>query len=163
MSLVSVMDASKNILATSGGGVDVDFDVTMLVQVVFFLVLLAVLKPMLFDPMLKLFEERERRIEGAKIKARKIDEESAGALTKYEAAMQKARSSANLERDKLRAEGAKIENEILARVRASTAATLAEGRSRILDQVTAARASLKGDVALLAKDVAARVLGREVH
>ena len=40
---------------------------------------------MLFDPMLKLFEEREKRIDGAKVQARHIDEKSAGALTKYEA------------------------------------------------------------------------------
>lgn len=162
----SLMDASKNLLgtgSTSGGGIDVDFDVTMLVQIVFFLILLAVLKPTLFDPMLKLFEERERRIEGAKLQARKTDEASAGALSKYEAEMQKARASANLERDKLRAEGVKAENEILAKVRASTTKTLAEGRATLGEEVAAAKASLKADVAALAKDLAGRVLGREVH
>ena len=142
---------------------DVDFDVTMLVQIVFFLILLAVLKPTLFDPMLRLFEERERRIEGAKLQARKTDEASAGALSKYETAMQRARASANLERDKLRAEGVKTENEILAKVRASTAKTLAEGRGKLGEDVAAARASLKTDVTVLAKELAGRVLGREVH
>jgi F-type H+-transporting ATPase subunit b len=163
MSLVSVMDASKNMLVSSGGGVDVDFDVTLVVQIVFFLLLLGVLKPTLFDPMLKLFEERERRIEGAKLLARKTDEASAGALSKYESEMQKARAGANVERDKLRAEGVKLENEILAKVRASTTKTLAEGRSAITEQVNAARASLKAEMAPLAKELAARVLGREVH
>jgi F-type H+-transporting ATPase subunit b len=89
-----------------GGGVVVDLDVTLVGQIVLLLVLLAVLKPLLFEPMLKLFEERERRIDGAKLQARRLDEASAGALTKYEAEMQKARSAGNLERDKLRAEGA---------------------------------------------------------
>jgi len=59
---------------------------------------------MLFDPMLKLFAEREKRIDGAKLEARKIDEKSGEALTKYDTEMGKARALANLERDKIRAE-----------------------------------------------------------
>ena len=164
-SLASTMTAASENLAgaVAGGGVDVDFDVTVLVQIALFLVLLAVLKPVLFDPMLKLFEERERRIDGAKLAARKVDEASAGALSKYEAEMAKARTSANAERDKLRNEGVKTELEILAKVRATTAGTLDEGRKRIREQLESARTALKGDVTVLAKDMAARVLGREVH
>ena len=81
--------------AASGGGVVVDLDVTVVGQVVLFLILLVVLKPLLFEPMLKLFEERENRIEGAKLQARKMDEASAGALSKYEAEMHKARTAGN--------------------------------------------------------------------
>ena len=113
--------------------------------------------------MLKLFEEREKRIEGAKVQARKTDEASAGALAKYEAAMAKARTSANAERDKLRAEGVKAENEILGKVRAATATSLEEGRGRMSEEVATARGKLKTDVNVLARELAARVLGREVH
>src|SRR5689334_10490485 len=123
MSLVSVTDAFGSVvmsaLSSEGGGVEVDFDLTVVGQVVLFVFLFIVLKPMLFDPMLHLFEERERRIDGAKLLARKIDEKSAGALTTYETEMAKARAAANAERDKIRNEGLKTESEILARVRAS--------------------------------------------
>ena len=162
-SLASMMTASENAFRTASGGVEVDFDITVLFQVVLFILLLLVLKPVLFDPMLKLFEERERRIEGAKLQARKIDEASAGALSKYDTEMAKARGIANVERDRLRAEGVKSENEILARVRATTATTLEQGRGRIGQEVLTARAALKADVSVLAKELAARVLGREVH
>src|SRR6266568_1351766 len=89
MSLVSVTDAFGSVVmsalsSSEGGGVEVDFDLTVVGQIVLFLFLFIVLKPMLFDPMLHLFEERERRIDGAKLLARKIDEKSAGALTTYE-------------------------------------------------------------------------------
>jgi F-type H+-transporting ATPase subunit b len=171
MSLVSVTDASLSVftstfssaLSSEGGGVTVDFDLTVLGQVVLFLILLVVLKPMLFDPMLHLFEERERRIDGAKLLARKIDEKSATALTTYETEMAKARASANAERDKLRGEGLKQESEILARVRAATAQTLEEGRKKMQEEVTRARASLQGEAGSIAKELATRVLGREVH
>jgi len=113
--------------------------------------------------MLKLFEEREKRILGAKLQARKLDEGSADALTKVESEMQRARTAGNVERDKLRAEGVKVENEVLAKVRASTTETLDAGRKRLAEDIVTARAALKADAANLAKELAGRVLGRPVQ
>jgi F-type H+-transporting ATPase subunit b len=159
MSLVRVTDS----LRASGQAVVVDFDATVLGQIVLFVVLLLILKPVLFDPMLKLFEEREKRILGAKLQARKLDEGAVGALTKYESSMQQARTAGNAERDKLRAEGTKTENEILAKVRATTTQTLDDGRKRLAEELLSVRASLKADAKGLAKELAGRVLGRQVQ
>jgi F-type H+-transporting ATPase subunit b len=153
---------AQGVTARAASGVEVDVDLTVLGTIALFLVLFVVLKPLLFDPMLKLFEEREKRTLGAKKEAREMDQKSAGAQSKYEAEMQKARAAANAERDKLRAEGQKTENEILSKVRASTAQSLEEGRKRAGAELASARAKLKTDAAVLAKDLAARVLGREV-
>ncbi len=142
--------------------VEVDLDLTLVGQMVLFVVLMLVLKPLLFDPMLKLFEEREKRIDGAKLEARKIDQQSTGALTKYESAMAKARGEANAERDKLRAEGTKIENEILSRVRAESAKTLEEGRKRMSADRLSIEESIGREVKSLARDLAGTTLGREV-
>jgi|SRR5580692_3679020 F-type H+-transporting ATPase subunit b len=148
---------------SGGGGVVVDLDVTVVGQVVLFLVLLVVLKPLLFEPMLKLFEEREKRIEGAKVQARRMDEASAGALSKYEAEMQRARAVGNAERDKLRAQGTKEENEILGKVRESTAATLDAGRKRLATEVGEVRRALRAESTGIGRELAARVLGHEVE
>jgi F-type H+-transporting ATPase subunit b len=142
--------------------VEVDLDLTVIGQMVLFVVLMLVLKPLLFDPMLKLFEEREKRIDGAKLEARKIDQQSTGALSKYESAMAKARGEANAERDKLRAEGTKIENDILSRVRGESAKTLDEGRKRMSAERLALEESLGREVRALARDLAGTTLGREV-
>jgi F-type H+-transporting ATPase subunit b len=160
MSLAIVIDATS---LNAGGAVDVDFDLTVVGQIVLFLVLMAILKPILFDPMLKLFEEREKRIDGAKLQARKTDEASAGALAKYENALLDARNTANAEREKLRAEGLKTENEILAKVRAATASTLEAGRKHTEADVRQVRGTLPGTANQLALDIAGRVLGREVQ
>lgn len=146
----------------SSGGVEVDLDWSFLVTVGLFVVLFVTLKPVLFDPMLKLFEEREKRIDGARHEARAMDEKSAGALAKYEAEMQKVRNAANLERDKIRGEGTKTEADILAKVRSSTAVTVEEGRKRAAEEVAKARRELQATSRELAKDFASRVLGREV-
>src|SRR5580692_12947840 len=132
------------LLAAAPQAISVDFDATFLVQLVLMAGLTLVLKPLLFDPMLKLFEEREKRIDGAKLQARKIDEKSATALAKYETEMAKARAAAAADRDKIRAEAQKREQEILASVRAVTSKTLEDGKRAAHAEAERARTGLKG-------------------
>jgi F-type H+-transporting ATPase subunit b len=142
--------------------ITVDLDLTFVIQVILFVGLTLVLKPVLFDPMLKLFEERERRIDGAKLQARHIDEQSVTALSKYETEMAKARAVANSEREKLRAEAAKRENEILSQVRQTTTRLIEDGKRRTQEEAQRARAGLRASVSGLAGDLATKALGREV-
>ncbi len=144
------------------GGVNLDFDATLFVQVGFIIVLWIVLKPMLFDPMLKLFEEREKRIEGAIKRARKIDEKSTEAKAEYDAAMSTARAEGNAERERLRAESLKKENELLTKVRGETQQKVDAARKSADEDLAAVRAKLAPHARQLAKQVASRVLGREV-
>jgi len=143
--------------------ISVDFDSTVVVQVVLLVVLTLALKPLLFDPMLRLFEEREKRTEGVKLAARQIDEKSATALATYDAEMAKARASANVERDAQRALGLKREQEILSKAREETAKVIEEGKQAVRAAADKARATLKSDTATLIQDVAGRALGRQVQ
>src|SRR4051794_32323191 len=63
--LLAHFASSSNAASFAEGGVTVDLDASFVVQLVLFVVLLVVLKPLLFDPMLRLFEEREKRIDHA--------------------------------------------------------------------------------------------------
>lgn len=160
---MSLVNTTTNLASFAQAAVDVDFDLSVLIQAGLFLVLLVVVKPVLLDPMLKLFEERERRIDGAKLEARKMDEASAGALTKFEAEMAKVRSSANAERDKVRAEAVKAEGELLAKVREKTATKLEAGRKAAAEETKKARMALEAESRELGRALASRALGREVH
>lgn len=168
MSLLNVSNLSESTLKalnfgmSEGGGVTVDLDGTIVVQIALFVVLLLVLKPLLFDPMLKLFEEREKRIEGTRREASKEDERSAKALAKYEAILGKAREAGASEREALRADAAKREAELMARVRASVATTVEQGRAAIADEAKTARGALVGEASTLGRSIASRVLGREL-
>lgn len=166
MSLLSVSTVSLSGFATEGslaeGAVNVDLDASLFVQVGIFIVLLLILKPLLFDPMLKLFEEREKRIEGTRREAAKEDKRSAEALAKYEAILAKAREAGNAESTAIRNEGAKREAEILAKVRTQVSATLEEGRSAIAAAKRDARTRLAADAQTLGREIATRVLGRQV-
>jgi F-type H+-transporting ATPase subunit b len=165
---MSLLGVSTSLLGVSNsallreGGVTVDLDLSLFVQLGFFIVLLLVLKPVLFDPMMRLFEEREKRIEGTRHEATKVDEKSAKALAKAQAIVAKGRDAGALERDALRAEGVKREAELMTQVRASSASTLEQGRSAIAQEATAARKELREAAGALGRDMATRVLGREV-
>jgi F-type H+-transporting ATPase subunit b len=159
---MAFLHIEEAITRVAGGGVEVDFDWTILGQIGLFLVLLVSLKPLLFDPMLKLFEERERRIDGARRKARDIDDQSAGALAKYEAAMTTARAEGNTEREKIRSTGIAQETALLSMVRLETMRQTDEGKQAALAELAKVRQALGLQVPDMARDLAKRVLGREV-
>lgn len=142
--------------------VSVDFDLTFLAQFVLFTAFISLLKPLLFDPLLKVFEERERRTEGAKEEARKMDAKAGELLTRYEAELAKARQEAGLEREKLRAETAKLEVAIMSEARAETARILEAGKARITAEVDDLRKELELKKPELAAQIASRIIGREI-
>jgi F-type H+-transporting ATPase subunit b len=161
MSLLAV-STSNLIDAAAEGAVTVDADLSLFVQLGFFVVLLFILKPTLFDPMMKLFEEREKRIEGTRNQATRTDIKSAKAKAKADAIVAKGREAGAAERETLRAEGIKREVELMTLVRAETAQTLERGRAETGSEADAARKQLRLDAHALGRDMAARVLGREV-
>ena len=120
MSLLGVSTLTDTGRALVEGGVTVDLDLTLVVQLGFFLVLLFVLKPTLFDPMMRLFEEREKRIEGTRHEATKEDERSAKALAEVAATLEQGRAAIAVETRAARQE--------------------LEGEVRVLGRETASRA-----------------------
>jgi F-type H+-transporting ATPase subunit b len=146
-----------------GGGVNIDFDLTFVAQMVVFAGLVLILKPLLFDPVLKIFEQRELYTEGAKSDARKLQEEAGVLLRKYERELERVNQVAAAERERLRAETGKLEAEILNEARQTTAKIIDEGRQKIATEVNAIRFQLGRESERVAREIAAKVLGREVN
>ena len=144
------------------GGVTLDFDMTFVLQMVIFAAFIIIVKPLLFDPLMKLFEERERRTEGARVLARRMDERAGELLRRYEAELDAVRRVAAEERDKLRAEAQRLEARILAEARAEAAKIVEEGKKKLEVERRAIRAELSARAPQIARDIASRVLGREL-
>src|SRR6186713_1654026 len=142
--------------------VSIDLNKTVLLQMVIFAVLIVVLKPLLFDPILKIFALREERTEGARERARKLQLKAGDLLTRYEKELERINQAAAAERDKARTETAKLEAEILTEAREVTLRVEREGRERIQQEVTQLRTDLQKQSGTMAREIAGRVLGREV-
>jgi F-type H+-transporting ATPase subunit b len=142
--------------------INLALDLSFLAQLVLFGVFITLMKPLLFDPLLKVFEERERRTEGAKKEAKAMDEEAGELLKKYEEELAKVRREAGAERERLRAETARVEAKIMEEARAETVKIIEQGHARITTEVAQLRKELEASKPELARQIAARILGREV-
>jgi F-type H+-transporting ATPase subunit b len=149
--------------ALQDGAIPLDIDRGVVVQAVLFSVLIVVLKPLLFDPMLKVFAAREQRTEGTRAKARELQERAGELLRKYEKELERVHRVAAEERERLRSETAKLEAEIVREAREVTARVVDDGRRQIAAEVTAIRASLGGEAQRVAQQISERVLGRPVN
>ncbi|MBW2528540.1 MAG: H(+)-transporting ATPase [Deltaproteobacteria bacterium] len=146
----------------ASGGVSVDADVTVLAQLVMFTGFIVLMKPLIFDPLLRLFEERERRTAGAIAEAREMDEEAINLKRDYDAKFDGIRREASLERERLRGENSKLEAEMMTSARDAVATTLDQGKAKVEDEIGRIRAELADQRQSLAAEIASRVLGREV-
>src|SRR5579875_1376170 len=127
------------------------------IQIVLFVGLWWVLRRWWFEPALRVIRERATRSEGALAEARaeRLAREHAAAL---------ARARHEAERDVqeiLRAAEAE-QRRTIAEATAEAERMLAEARGRIAEEVAAARRELHGQVRVIARAVAEKVLGRTV-
>jgi F-type H+-transporting ATPase subunit b len=142
--------------------IDLGISAVSIAQFLLFGLFVTLLKPLLFDPLLRVFEERERRTEGAKAEARDMDAEAGELLQRYEAAMARVRREAGLGRERLRAETAKLEARIMVEARAETARIIESGKAGIAVEVAELRRELEARKPELEAQIASRILDREV-
>jgi F-type H+-transporting ATPase subunit b len=147
----------------ASGGVSIDFDRTVIAQMVLFLLLILVLAPVLHRPLLRLFEEREKRTEGARAEARQMQEKAVELLTRYEDEIGRVHQVALAEREKLRNETLRLEAKILDEARQATLAIVEEGRQLLNVEAAKIRGDLESRSRQISQEIAVRVLGREVR
>jgi F-type H+-transporting ATPase subunit b len=154
--------APKALLASGASAINIDLDLTFTLQVMAFALLIVVLKPLLFEPVLAIFEEREKRTDGARGDAREMQEQAGELLRRYETELQRVSATAAEERDRIRAETAQLETEILTEARTAATQIIDEGRRQIAAQVQQIKVELGRQSERLGQQIATRALGRDV-
>jgi F-type H+-transporting ATPase subunit b len=140
----------------------IDVDGTLFVQFFFFIVMLIVLSRVLFKPYLRMREQRHKGIEGAREEASSMQERAQKTNADYDAGLTKARLRGAEERARLRGEGAIYERQVLGAARDESQKTLEAARTRIASDAGQAREKLTIESTALAKQIANKILGREV-
>ena len=141
----------------------INIDVTLFVNLGVWAVLFFFLRAVLWKPMLDLIDAREAGTEGARAQAAALSAEAKGLEAKLTAQLAAARAAAASERDALRAEGARRDAEIGAKVRDEVHAAVEKQRAALAAQRAAVRAEVAGVVPALAAEIASKVLRREVR
>jgi len=137
-----------------------ELNATLLIQAAIVLGLMAWLSPMLFGPLMKVFDEREKRIHGAadEAKARLGSADEKSALVEQKT--KEAQASARVVLVGLR-DAAKVkEQAILDAAREAAAQRLEDARTELFDATESARKSLRADSKAIADEIVKKVLGR---
>lgn len=147
----------------ASGPVNLDLDPTLFMHVILFTAFAVLMKDLVFDPLMRVFEERERRTAGAIEEARKMDEEAIALKQEYESRLEAIRREAATDREQQRARVKKVETELLDEARGAMTARLATGMEGLRQEVDTIRADLTRQRAPLAAEIASKVLGRAVR
>lgn len=137
-----------------------ELNATLLLQLALFLGLLAWLSNVLFAPMSKVFDERERRIDGAADEALAM---RAGANEKAQLIEEKlagAQADARVQLNALREQGLKKQRELVETARVKSQARLDTARGELAEAAQSARTDLEKDAEKIASEIVERVLGR---
>ncbi|MCB9708909.1 MAG: ATP synthase F0 subunit B [Myxococcales bacterium] len=148
-------------LLSSGGSV-IDLDPTFLIQIGIFFLTLLVLRVLVFRPLIALFDARTAGIEGARQQAHLLTKEAEEKADDYEEQLRKVKLQAAMERDRLRADGQRLERALLEKVREQTRKLVTDTEARLSVEREMARKELQSAMPRLAADIVAKIMPREV-
>ncbi len=137
-------------------------DGTFFIQVINFLILIAILNWVLVRPTLKILEERRVRVEGSEEEAKRLSAETDENIQQYERDLSEARIAAGREKEKIRMEGLERENEIIKTAREQARTTVEEMKQRIGKESRDASVVMKQEIKALSVGIAEKVLGRAI-
>lgn len=134
----------------------------LITLLILFVVLVPLLNGLLFKPLLAVLEERGARIEGARARAAELSRRAAELVGKHDAAVRQVREAAQRERAGAVDEARRAHQAAIGEARGEAERQIAATRSEVGAALDAARARLRGEAEPLAREVAARLLGRSL-
>ena len=140
--------------------VSIELDITFFIQIGLFLLLVYILNILIYRPVLRVMEERGKKISGMEEDAVLADKEVEDKLASYKLELDKAKQSGNADRAILKKEGLDKEAELLGAAHAEAQKTLSIAKDKITKEVDSALATLKGMTEEMGKDIADKVVGR---
>jgi F0F1-type ATP synthase membrane subunit b/b' len=125
-----------------------------------FVLLIFPVHALLFRPIFAVLDGRTEKIAGTRARAEKIAADADEVLARYESSVSEAREEAERERKEQLAAARSESADQSASARAEAEREIEGARAEIAAGLEEARASLRPQVELLAREAAARVLGR---
>ena len=140
----------------------IKLDWTLFLQFANFVILLVVLNALLFKPLRAALAARKATIDGDLAKARALDGEIQAQVAEYEAKLQEARQRGSQERLALRQAALTEEARLLGGANEKASQRLQSLKEQVAAEAEAARQGLRAETEALARQVAGKVLGREL-
>ena len=136
----------------------IDIDITLLFQMVNFVITLVVLNIVLIRPIRDIVRQRREIASGFLQETERFNTDAAGQLEKYEAALAATREQGAKEREAQKAAAAVEENTLLAAAHGEAQEYLRQSREETHRAVAAATEDLLGQIPAFAAQAATRLL-----
>jgi F-type H+-transporting ATPase subunit b len=140
----------------------ISLNISILYQIILFVVLWLILNKIFFQPYLHLLEERERRTTGAEHDSADLEHEGARLRAQYEEKITQAQSAASAAKDAIVKEGRQQREIILSEARDQAAGKLDQVRREVAEALQHEKAQASAEAAAVAADMVSKVLGRKV-
>ncbi|MFN3925776.1 MAG: F0F1 ATP synthase subunit B' [Pseudanabaenaceae cyanobacterium] len=144
--------------ATESGGL-FNFDATLPIMAFQFLILVAVLSKLFFEPLTGAIDERNAYIREQIAQAKERLNKAQALAKSYEEAIVNARKTAQDTIARAQAEANKIRTQQIAEAMATAQARVAQARAEIEQQKAQAQESLRAEVEILSRDILRKLLG----
>jgi F-type H+-transporting ATPase subunit b len=145
------------------GGSPVDLDGTYFVQAVLFFIAFVILYFLVFKPVMALFDAREEAVQGEKTRAKQIEQEADDKRSKFDDELRAVREKINQESERIRTEAQKYAREVTDKARQSSESIIADAKLKLSAESAKIRQEVKAVVPGLARQIASKLLNREVN
>jgi F-type H+-transporting ATPase subunit b len=140
----------------------ISLDISILYQAVLFVILWLVLNKLLFQPYLKLLEERERKTIGAQHNSADLEREGTQLRAQYQEKIAQAQSAGYAAKELILQAAREERERVLGQARQEAANHLERVRQEIAAAVEQERQLASAEGAAVAADMVNKVLGRRV-
>lgn len=135
-------------------------DISLVYQMINFLVLLFVLNLVLYKPIRNVLLERKAKIQGMQNGAERAQSDLVAGEDAYNNGLKQARSKGLKSKEAFIEEASKEEKEIIDRINKKAQANLADIKKQVAQEAEQARKALEAEVDVYAKAIGEKILGR---
>jgi F-type H+-transporting ATPase subunit b len=140
----------------------INLDITFIIQIVNFLILMLVLNVLLYKPVRKFLADRTAEIAGGHEKAAEVDRDVQDKMTQYEDRLREAKIKASEERGILKKAALAEETSILDKARKEATDSVNALKGQVAKEAAEAREYLKEQTQSLSLEICEKVLGRRL-
>ena len=140
----------------------ISLDISVLYQIILYVVLLLILNKILFQPYSHLLEERERSTIGAQHDSADLEHEGARLRAQYEEKIAQAETAGYAAKEAILQDGRQQRETILTQARKEATNTLEAVRREVAAAMEREKRLAAAEVAVVAGEMVSKVLGRRV-
>jgi F-type H+-transporting ATPase subunit b len=140
----------------------IEINWSMLLQMTNFLLLIFILNIVLYKPLLKILDERDKRISETQQKTKGFCEETEKMISGYNEKLQLAKIEAMKQKNNAKKYAAEKANVIIEESRKEAEQNLLEVKNQITKEIETARKELEPELEKMAITIAEQILGRKV-